>query len=117
MYKCSECGKEKERQEFHESKASDRKREVTSQCKECRKEGYYQKRYPDLCGCCLKPRPLDKNSVCRKCNMESGLRQCKGLCNQVLPVFLYFYGRSCICKECSKAKKLSVVKTIQQMLK
>lgn len=116
-YKCSLCGQEKERQDFHESKASDRNREVTSQCKECRKESYYNQRYKEVCSCCLKHRPLDKNSVCRKCNAESGLRQCKGKCGRILPLFLYYYGRSCICKDCLKERNLSVVKTIQQMLK
>jgi hypothetical protein len=115
-YECSKCGRTLGRFEFHETRTDDRIRPVTSQCKECRSETYFGKKYPNTCNCCLKHRPIDSNGMCRKCNEDSGLRQCYAGCGRVLPLFLYFFGRSRVCKDCSKKSK-NPTQQIKEMLK
>jgi len=102
-FTCSKCQQAKPRAAFHEANARDRKREVTSQCRECRSEVYFEKRYPDsVCAQCLKHRPLDRNKICASCNEEAALRQCRQ-CTELLPVLLEFYGSRKTCKRCSKS--------------
>lgn len=115
-YECSKCGRTLGRFGFHETRTNDRVRPVTSQCKECRSESYFEKKYSTICNCCLKHRQIDSNGMCRKCNEESGLRQCYAGCGRVLPLFLYFFGRSRVCKDCVKNPK-NQTQQIKQMLK
>ncbi len=105
MFKCSGCELPRPRGEFHEAHYSDRKRPVTSRCQTCRSEDYFTKRYKTVCVQCTRHRPLDDNRVCKKCNEESALRQCRGPCNQILPSFLSFDGKRTTCKTCRKAKQ------------
>ncbi len=106
-FSCSKCLKDKPRSAFHEAAADDRQREVTSQCRDCRSEKYFERRYPDtVCGQCLKHRPLDKNKICSQCNEDTGLRECKGECGELLSVFLAFYDKRKVCNSCAKAAKL-----------
>lgn len=100
-YRCSGCDQLKPRSDFHEAAARDRTRDVYSRCKECRRERYFSKRYATVCIQCLKHRPLNKNSICPDCNDESGLRECRGPCGLLLPLFLEFYGSRRTCKKCS----------------
>lgn len=102
LYRCSKCNAQKSRSGFHEAKPSPkRRREVTSRCKTCRSEARYEILYPDtICMQCERHRPLDRNRICQPCNEESGLRQCRGPCGEVLPMYLKFYGHRQICKDC-----------------
>lgn len=47
---------------------------------------------------------LNSNGVCKKCNLQNGLRQCTGKCQQILPALIGFYEKKAICKACSKKK-------------
>jgi hypothetical protein len=79
---------------------------VTSHCRDCRREAYYQTRYPKtICAQCRKHRKLNKNKVCVACNEESALRQCRGPCRALLPLYLNFYGTRKVCRDCSKAAR------------
>lgn len=100
-FECSKCKLPKPREEFHEAKGEDRKRDVTSQCRSCRSESYFAHRYPDqICAQCQRHRALDKNKVCPECNDEGGLRQCR-VCTELLPLFLKFYSGRKTCKDCA----------------
>jgi hypothetical protein len=103
-YKCAGCGSVLPRSRFHEFRGQDRTRPVTSRCKACRSEAYYESKYLTKCACCLKSRELDVNLSCKACNEASGLRQCLK-CGEVLPLYLKFYGRSRTCKNCQKGTK------------
>lgn len=103
MYDCAGCKKSLPGMDFHHFETPGRSRPVTSRCKACRREAYYESRYPDICGCCVKHRPLQPNGVCRTCNEESGVALCRS-CNKVLPLFLSFFGRSRVCKNCKGSK-------------
>lgn len=99
-FDCSKCGRNKPRADYHRAIYGDRKRTVPSHCKECRKEARYERAYPDLsCAQCLRHRPTQKNGVCRECNAETGLRECK-TCAEVLPIMLEFQGRRSTCRTC-----------------
>ncbi len=104
-YECSGgCGL-LPRSAFHEFKSRPG-RPVTSRCRACRREDGYKERYPDqICGCCMKHRPLDGDGVCMACHEELGLRECKGRCNRLLPNLLLFYGKRRVCKDCLKGVK------------
>lgn len=101
MYECSFCHKELPRSAFHEAHAVDRQRPVTSRCKKCRSDSYYNNRYETKCGSCQHNARLDKNGCCQKCNTAMGLKQCRQ-CDELLPLYLMFYGRSAICKKCKR---------------
>jgi hypothetical protein len=96
---CAGCKKELPRSSFHEFRSEDRKRPVTSRCRDCRRRSYYSSRYETVCACCMENKPIDSNSICRKCNEEAGLRECVQ-CRKILPLYLKFYGRERRCKEC-----------------
>ncbi len=98
-FTCSGCGKEKLRTDFHEAHYNDRKREVTSRCRECRREDYHARRYPTVCIQCLKHRALDTNSICRGCNEDNGMRQCLRCCELLLS-FVEFRGSRRTCTKC-----------------
>lgn len=108
LFWCSKCRTKKPRNQFHEAKATDRKRPVTSQCRECRSEAWHERRYPDtICAQCLKHRALDKNRICGVCNEESALRQCRGPCREILPLYLKFEEKRLVCRDCwSKLRRL-----------
>lgn len=99
-YTCSRCNDDKPSRDFHEAKPSDRKRSVTSRCKECRREARYERLFETVCAQCLRHRALDKNKVCKKCNADSGLRQCRGPCVELLALYMEFDGRRTTCKTC-----------------
>jgi hypothetical protein len=108
-FRCSKCRQKKPRKHFHETKASRRRgRLVTSRCRECRSESRYERLYPDtVCQQCLKHRALDKNRICAPCNEESGLRQCRGECQEVLPLYLKFEIKRLSCRDCwAKLRRL-----------
>jgi hypothetical protein len=106
-FRCSECGDDKERVNFHEEKRDDRKRQVTSRCAECRSDAYFAAKYPDtICIQCLKHRPLDSNQICPRCNDASGKRQCRVCCVLKLK-FFEFYGNRRICKDCRRTRRPS----------
>ena len=104
LFKCSSCHLGMPSTSFHRFYTSNRLRVVTSQCKSCRSNTYYAKRYNTVCACCTKRRPLKANGQCRKCNADSGIRECK-VCKQPLPMFLKFIGRCAVCKDCLAAQK------------
>lgn len=106
-YLCAKCKDPLPRGEFHEWRATDRRRPVSSRCARCRSEDYYTKRYKTVCAQCLRHRPLDKNQVCAKCNAESGLRQCHGPCNALLPLYMEFDKNRKTCKKCRKDLRAS----------
>lgn len=99
LFLCSGCGDEKARTDFHEANYNDRKREVTSRCRDCRREDYHSKRYPTVCIQCMHHRPLDLNRTCRGCNEDNGFRQCLR-CNELLPTFVEFRGTKRTCETC-----------------
>lgn len=104
-YDCSKCGATKTRNDFHEAQERDRDRPVTSQCKECRSEAYYRKRYKSPCSLCKKHRQIDQNGQCKECNGKSGLRECNE-CKELLPIPLAFYdGKKDRCKTCLRLKR------------
>ena len=105
-YDCSGCKRVLPRVAFHETTAQDRLREVTSQCRECRSESYFKRRYPETkCAQCLKHRPIDSNKNCPKCNEEGGLRECHS-CLRVKSSMLDFYGSKKRCHDCAGIKKV-----------
>jgi hypothetical protein len=73
---------------------------VTSRCRSCRSEVRFERRYPDDLRHVHEAPALDKNQVCRGCNEESGLRQCRGECQEMLPLFLKFEIKRLICRDC-----------------
>lgn len=83
-------------------KASDRVREITSQCRLCRSEAYFAKRYPKTCAICDKHRRLAQNKACDVCNDLDGLRECRR-CRDLLPVKLKFHGDRKRCSDCENA--------------
>lgn len=104
-FQCSSCIRMLPRADFHETAAHDRLRVVTSQCRDCRSDAYYKRRYPDSkCDQCLKHRPVNSNKICKGCNEDSGIRECRG-CRQVKSALLEFYGEKTVCRQCSKATK------------
>src|ERR1700690_202680 len=98
---CSKCKIYKPRKEFNECFYKDRESTITPRCRDCRSNAYYSKRYDTKCIQCLKPKKLDKNQICGKCNEENGLRQCKE-CNELLLINLSFYGHKQKCIQCYK---------------
>lgn len=101
IFRCSGCGDKLPRRNFHEAHYLDRGRQVTSRCRLCRREDYYTKAYPNsICMQCLKHRPLDTNDICKGCNAANGVRQCHGVCNDILPILLGFERSRTICKLC-----------------
>lgn len=90
LYTCSGCNQVLERKKFHEWN-NRRSREVTSQCRSCRKETRYSKIYSTLCAQCRKPRKLNNNGVCKHCNAEAGLKQCPK-CQLLLALWIDFRG-------------------------
>jgi hypothetical protein len=101
-YMCSGCENPKVRGDFHEAHYTDRERPVTSRCRECRSEDYFKSRYKTVCAQCRRHRPLDQNRVCKKCNEESALRECRGPCGSLLPALISFDGKRTTCKSCRK---------------
>jgi hypothetical protein len=105
-YPCAgPCGRtDLPRAAFHEFKSGRRRRGVTSRCRECRREDYFEARYPDTtCASCQKHRPVSAtDQVCRACHEAMGLRECTGPCGRILAALMFFYGRSCKCKDCQK---------------
>lgn len=81
----------------------DRIRQITPRCRSCRREDYFSKRYQTICMQCNHYRPLDTNDVCRGCNADNGVRQCKGVCSAILPILLSFERKRTICKDCRAA--------------
>jgi len=104
---CSKCNEVKDRREFDECGYRDRKSQITPRCKECRSDDYYLKRYGTTCIQCLKPRQLNKNQVCTKCNEMCGLKECK-ICNNLLIILLHFIPKSKTCKECKLIKQIPI---------
>lgn len=100
-YWCGGCEQEKDRGQFHNEFRSDRPREVTTLCRECRSKAYFKKRYPERCQQCLQHRPLNKNHACAKCNEERAMRQCSK-CEELLPVLLEFTGSRKCCNQCRR---------------
>lgn len=98
-FRCSDCGDDKVRVDFHEERRDDRKRAVTSRCRQCRSDAYFAERYPEICIQCLKHRPIDSNKICPRCNDERGFRQCR-ICGDLKLKFFEFYGTRRICKDC-----------------
>lgn len=98
-FKCSRCKETKERAAFHEWNHPDRP--CFYICKECRSSDYFKNRYGTQCPKCSRYDKLSTNDICRKCNKEMGLKECK-TCKQVLPVGLCFYDRYSVCKNCLK---------------
>lgn len=96
-YKCSTCQQKKLRHEFHESNSDDRP--CSFVCKDCRSNKYFASRYGTKCSKCEHYGFICSNDVCRKCNKEMGLRQCKK-CHKVLPMALCFYDNKTTCKSC-----------------
>jgi hypothetical protein len=108
-FKCSGCDRDDlPRGAFHEAHYTDRKRVVTSRCRLCRSEDYFTDRYETVCGQCRRHRPLNQNHVCKQCNEDSGLRECRGTCGSILPALLSFDGKRTTCKSCRKLKQLAV---------
>lgn len=105
QFKCSGCPIPKTRGEFHEAHYSDRTRPVTSRCRSCRSEDYFTNRYKTVCAQCGKHRPLNQNHVCKRCNEDSGLRECGGPCGALLPALLSFDGKRTTCKSCRKVRQ------------
>jgi len=107
-YTCTgPCGRaDLPRNAFHEFKSPRRGRQVTSRCRECRREDYFKARYPDtICGSCMKHRPVENDGICRNCHEELGLRICNDEdCGKLLPSFLMFHGKSKVCKTCQKKR-------------
>jgi hypothetical protein len=102
--RCAACLRPLPRGDFHRNAAS--KNGVTSRCRGCRREeDYFSKRYQTRCGQCGRSRPLDRNRSCRACNEEAGLRQCRGACGELLPMYLEFYAGKGTCKRCAKAAR------------
>lgn len=75
-----------------------------NRCSACKSRAYKQKRYG--CGCiCGVPGPMDSNGLCRACNNEAGLRECRR-CRQVQLTELSFEtGRYC-CRGCRNRARL-----------
>jgi len=110
-YLCSGCENPLPRGDFHEAHYTDRKRPVTSRCRTCRSEDYFTDRYKTICGQCRRHRPLNQNRVCKQCNEDSGLRECRGVCGSILPALLSFDGKRTTCKSCRKLKQLAAATT------
>lgn len=103
---CSKCGLNKPRIAFHETRALDRQREVTSRCRECRKETRYESLYPEtICAQCLLHRELDQNKICADCNRESGLQECRR-CKEMLPLFLSYHVGRRQCIACQREMRI-----------
>lgn len=107
LFPCSGCGHPQPRGHFHEAHYTDRGRPVTSRCRSCRREDYFSKRYTTICQQCSKHRPLDSNLLCRACNADNGVRQCRGICQEILPVLLGFERSRTVCKQCRAVKRES----------
>jgi hypothetical protein len=105
-YVCSGCKNPLNRGDFHEAHYTDRKRPVTSRCRLCRSDDYFASRYKTICAQCRKPRPLNQNRVCKRCNEDSALRECRGPCGALLPALISFDGKRTTCKSCRKLKQL-----------
>ena len=104
---CSGCKDPLNRGDFHEARYTDRNRPVTSRCRMCRSNDYFRSRYKTICLQCRQPRPLNQNKVCKGCNEDSGLRECRGECGSLLPAALSFDGKRTTCKACRKLKSES----------
>lgn len=102
MYRCSTCKLQKLREEFHEM--DDETRPCAFVCRLCRSNDYYMKRYGKVCPNCMKAGKILSNGICKKCNHEIGLKQCKK-CGQVLPAALCFYSTKSTCKQCLKIRQ------------
>ena len=117
LFHCSKCQKDLPRSAFHECNFRDSYKPVTAQCRKCRKESRYVNLYTTVCICCNKPRKLDLNQQCSKCNAEKGLKQCN-VCGQLKTLYLEFYGRSKKCRDCFKLnvnqKKLTEEHPLQE---
>lgn len=114
-YVCSGCKNSKPRGEFHEAHYTDRSRVVTSRCRDCRSEDYFTDRYKTVCGQCRRHRPLDQNRVCKKCNEDSGLRECRGPCESMLVALLSFDGKRTTCKACRKLKQQAASEPVRAL--
>ena len=101
-WKCSKCGRLLDQSMFHEVRYLDRKRPVMSQCKACRA----RKRHPSPCAICGKHKKLCSNSICKKCNLEGGLKQCGG-CGMLCLVGYNISATKTLCYDCIRiARKL-----------
>lgn len=102
LLRCTGCGDPKSKNAFH---LDPRPRGRSYRCAECRSDAYFAGRYKTVCAQCLKPRPLARNKVCRGCNAEAGLRECRGPCGMLLLVQLEFYDRRAVCRRCLRASR------------
>jgi hypothetical protein len=103
QFTCSGCDLPLSGAAFHQAKSPGRARQVASRCRGCRREDYYAARYPTVCACCQKHRPIEADKMCRGCLDAQGLRFCRS-CTQVLPLLFKFYGASRVCKDCRKKR-------------
>jgi len=106
-YRCSQCRFPKDRSEFHEELRPDRKRPVSSKCSDCRSDNYHATKYDQKCMACLKPRALDSNGICNRCNDAAGKRQCR-LCNEMRLRYFDFYERRRVCRHCMAARRTKI---------
>lgn len=99
-WKCSKCGRLLDESMFHEVHYLDRKRPVMSQCKACRS----RKRHPSPCAICGKHKKLCSNSICKKCNLEGGLKQCGG-CGMLCLVGYNISATKTLCYDCIRVAR------------
>lgn len=109
--RCGSCGLDKDASNFYATN-SPKGRGTTYKCKTC-SSAYNNARalsikYPTPCTQCARHRRLDSNSTCSPCNRQNGLQQCRGACDQLLPLFLFPGGRRRECKECYNARRRAV---------
>lgn len=101
---CTRCEKDREN-DFHLG-ASRRNEHHQGWCRKCRSDAYFEERYPTKCSLCEEHRPLWGNGICRECNEQMGLRECR-TCTDLLPVLIGFYGHQRICKTCKRTRRSS----------
>lgn len=107
-YKCSKCEKNLPHALFHEALYTDRKRQVASRCRECRSDDYHATKYDRNCMACLKPRRLDSNGICNRCNDDAGKRECRK-CGEMKLRYFNFYGPRRVCISCYRVTPPSAV--------
>ncbi len=111
--KCAKCREPKNRRDFDECGYKDRKSQITPRCKLCRSDDYYSKKCNTICIECLRPRPLDNNQICKKCNELHGLKECK-VCKNLLIKLLHFVPGYRTCKECKRNHKNNQTKHLAE---
>src|ERR1700761_6013186 len=75
-------------------------------CTSCLSARWRLRTYESMCETCAEPSLLDSNKVCKKCNKEAGLYECRS-CKHLLPLNFAFSGKHRQCKWCIKARKKS----------